>query len=138
MLKFRGSLEELQKIVRRCAIPGEWRLHTKSGFYRFQAATGAILNWWPNTRTVNFQGRDAHEFERLFLEHAFVGAAQSGPALVCEESAWEAVPGPTPRQDGSREVPSFAGTENRRNPASHPSPRMVPRTIKLFAAPDRG
>jgi hypothetical protein len=95
MLKFRSSLEELQDIVLRCAIRGEWSFHKKSRFYRFQAAAGAILNWWPKTGTINFQGRDAQEFERLFLEHALVGAAQSAPALVCEESAWEGVPGPT-------------------------------------------
>jgi hypothetical protein len=131
MIKFRGSLEELQGIVLRCANRGEWSFHSKSRFYRFRAATGAILNWWPSSGTVNFQGQDAQEFERLILEHALVGAAQSGPALAREESAWAAVPGPTPRQDGSREAPSFAETESRRNPASHPSPRLVPRTIKL-------
>jgi hypothetical protein len=131
MLRFQGSLNDLQELMMRCVILGEWNFHKKSRFYRFQAAAGAILNWWPKTGTINFQGQDAQKFERLFLEHALVGPAQSGPAVVCEESAWAAVPGPAPRQDGSREAPSFAGTESRRNPASHPSPRLVPRTIKL-------
>ena len=125
MLRFQGSLNDLQELMMRCVILGEWNFHKKSRFNRFQAAAGAILNWWPKTG-------------RLFLEHALVGPAQSGPAVVCEESAWAAVPGPTPRQDGSREAPSFAGTESRRNPASHPSPRLIPRTIKLLAPPDRG
>jgi hypothetical protein len=139
MLKFRGSLEELQDIVIRCAIPGKWSFHKKNHFYRFQAATGAILNWWPSTRTINFQGHDAEQFEALFLKHALVGAAQSEPGLVCEkESAWEAVPSPTPPLGRSREAPSFVGTENCRNLASPHSPRLDPRTIKLLAAPNRG
>jgi hypothetical protein len=138
MLKFEGSLDDLQDVVMRCAILGEWSYHKKTRFYRFQAATGAILNWWPTTGTINFQGHAAEQFESLFLKHAFVEAAQSGPALVCEESAWDAVPGPTPPLDRSREAPSFAGREKRRRVASPPSPRLVPRTAKLLAAPDRG
>jgi hypothetical protein len=106
MLKFQGPLHDLQDIVTRCAIAGEWRFHKKNRFYRFQTATGAILNWWPNTKTVNFQGHDAELFEALFLKHALVGAAQSEASLVCDESAWEAVPGPTRTQEGPREAPS--------------------------------
>jgi hypothetical protein len=104
MLKFRDSMDELQDIVIRCAIPGIWSFHKKSRFYRFQAATGAILNWWPNTGTINFQGHDAELFEALFLKHALVGATLSEGVRVCEESAWEAVPGPTQTQ-GDPEKP---------------------------------
>ena len=104
MLKFQGSLEELQDVVLRSANRGEWHFHKKSRFYRFQAATGAILNWWPKTGTINFQGHDAELFEVLFLKHALVGATQSEGVRVCEESAWEAVPGPTQTQ-GDPEKP---------------------------------
>jgi hypothetical protein len=121
----------------RCAISGEWSFHKKSRFYRFQVATGAILNWWPTTGTINFQGQNADQFEALFLEHARAGVAQSEPALVCEGSAWEAVPGPTQRLNGSREAPSFAGTEKHRRIASPPPPRLAPTSVKLLAAPDR-
>jgi hypothetical protein len=131
MLNFQGSLEELQDIVLRFAIRGEWSFHKKNRFYRFQAATGAILNWWPNTGTINFQGQDAQKFERLFLEYAPAEVARSEPSLVCEESAWAAVPGPTAPLDGSREAPSFAGTGSRRKLAPQPLPRLVSRTIKL-------
>ena len=91
MLKFQGSLKDLQDTVIRCAILGEWRYHKKNRFYRFQAATGSILNWWPSTGTINFQGRHAEQFETLFLEHALAAAAQSEPGLVYEEPAWEVV-----------------------------------------------
>jgi hypothetical protein len=139
MLKFQGSLDDLQDIAGRCAIPGEWSFHRKSRFYRFQAETGAILNWWPTTGTINFQGRDAERLKSIFLQHALAGVAQSEPGPVSEkESAWEAVPGPTPPRRGSREAPSFAGIENPRGLGSRPSQRLIPRTIKLLATPDRG
>jgi hypothetical protein len=138
MLRFQGSLCELQNIVLRCAIPGEWSFHKKSRFYRFQAATGEILNWWPTTGTINFQGQDAERFEALFLQHVLAGVAQTEPGLVYEESAWQAVPGPNPPLDRSREAPSFAGTEKHRRMASHPSSRLIPGTAKLLAPPDRG
>ena len=138
MLKFQGSLEELQDIVLRSAIRGEWHFHKKSRFYRFQAATGAILNWWPKTGTINFQGLDAELFEALFLKHALVGATQSEGVRVCEESAWEAVPGPTQTQGGPRVAPSLAGTEDCRGLASAPCSRLAPRPIKVLAPPDRG
>ena len=49
MLRFQGSLNDLQELMMRCVILGEWNFHKKSRFYRFQAAAGAILNWWPKT-----------------------------------------------------------------------------------------
>jgi hypothetical protein len=138
MLKFLSSLDDLKHIVMRCAIPGEWSFHKKNRFYRFQAETGAILNWWPSTGTINFQGQDAEQFEALFLKHALAEAAHSECGLVGEESAWEAVPSPTPTPDGSRVAPSSLETASRRNLASHPSPRLAPSPVKLLAAPDRG
>jgi hypothetical protein len=137
MLKFGGSLDDLKRIVMRCAIPGEWSFHKKNRFYRFQAGSGAILNWWPTTGTINFQGQDADQFEARFLKHALAEAAHSERGLIGEKSAWEAVPSSTPAQHGSREVQSSAGTENRRNLVSQPSPRLALRPVKLLAAPDR-
>jgi hypothetical protein len=126
MLRFQGSLDDLQDTVTRCAIPGEWSFHKKNRFYRFHAETGAILNWWPTTGTINFQGHAAQQFESLFLKHAFVEAAQSGPALVCEESAWDAMPGSTPPLDRSREAPSFAGETSTGGSPLHPRRTSFP------------
>jgi hypothetical protein len=137
MITFQSTFEHLQDTVMWCAILGEWSFHKKNRFYRFHAETGAILNWWPTTGTINFQGRHAEQFERLFLDQALVAAAHSEPGLVCEQSAWEAVPGPTWSPDRSRDAPSFARTENRQCLGSQPSPRLIPRTTKLLAAPGR-
>jgi hypothetical protein len=139
MLTFQGSLDDLQNTVMRCAILGEWSFHRKSRFYRFQAATSAILNWWPSTGTINFQGRDAERFEAIFLQRALAGVAQSEPGLVSrKESAWKAVPKPTQTQGGPREAPSFAETEDRHSLASAPCSRLDSRAIKILAVPDRG
>jgi hypothetical protein len=138
MSKFHGSLYDLQELVMRCAIPGEWNFHEKSRFYRFQAATGAILNWWPSTGTFNFQGHDAEQFETLFLEHALVETAQSQAAVVYEDAVWAPVPTPTPSPEGSREAPTSAETESHRKLASTPSPRLAPRAVELLASPHRG
>lgn len=91
MMNFYGSLEDLQEIVVRCATPGEWSFHRKSRFYRFQAKTGAILNWWPTTGTINFQGQDAEQFEAMLLSHA--------PWLACDASTWVPVPNCTSLPD---------------------------------------
>ncbi len=133
MLKFKGLLDDLKRIVMRCAIPGEWSFHKKNRFYRFQVETGSILNWWPTTGTINFQGQDAEQFEALFLKHALAEAAQSEPGLIGEESAWEHVPSPTPTPDGTRGSPILTGTKNLREA----SQRLGSRTFKLLAAPGR-
>jgi hypothetical protein len=96
MLRFRGSLEESRKIVARCAILGDWQLHTKSNHHRFRASTGAILYWWPTTGAMNFQGKEAEHFKDLFLRHTLVEVDRPEPALSCGESVWIDLPDLTP------------------------------------------
>jgi hypothetical protein len=129
MLKFRGSLSQLQELVRECVFPGEWQLQTMNGFYRFRAETGAILNWWPTTGTINFQGQDADQFEALLLGNA--------PWLSCDSSVWAPVPDCTLPPDGLHGTRRSAATEKRRRPASRPSQRLGSRVIELLPAPHR-
>jgi hypothetical protein len=42
--------------VAACHLEGEWSENTKNKFYSFHAKTGEVLNWWPSTGTVQFQG----------------------------------------------------------------------------------
>jgi hypothetical protein len=129
MTKFHGSLGELQELLRNCSIPGEWQFHKANKFYRFRAATGAILNWWPSTGTINFQGQGAEEFEALILQHA--------RWLGCDASVWAAVPDPTPCPDRLPDARSFAYPEDQRTLASRTSQRLGPRVIELLPAPKR-
>jgi hypothetical protein len=52
--KFRGTFEELQELVTTTGIGGEWIDQTQVTQYR--ADSGAILNYWSSTGTVNFRG----------------------------------------------------------------------------------
>lgn len=36
-------------------VPGKWH-KMANGYRRFDCKDGAILNWWPSTGTINFQG----------------------------------------------------------------------------------
>ena len=54
MRKFRGSLEELQELVATTGISGEW-VESKQQI-QYRTDSGAILNYWESTGTLNFQG----------------------------------------------------------------------------------
>lgn len=54
MRKFRGSYEELQQLVATTGVDGEWIEQKSQAQYR--ADSGAVLNFWSSTGTVNFQG----------------------------------------------------------------------------------
>jgi hypothetical protein len=133
MLKFQGSLDDLQDIVMHCAISGEWSFHKKSRFYSLRAETGAILNFWPSTGTINFQGQDAEQFEALFLSHAFMDTSVGAMAPLSEEPVWAPVPGPTPPLDGRHETQGSIETEGRRPLPSRAPKRLDSRAIKLLA-----
>lgn len=54
-VRFYGSFDELRAIVGATGISGRWEwMHVK--YWRFRSDTSAILNFWPTTGTINFQG----------------------------------------------------------------------------------
>lgn len=56
-MKYNGSLARLQKIVQDCGVFGVWRRLEQPRGYQFRSRNGEIMNWWPSTGTVYFQGR---------------------------------------------------------------------------------
>jgi predicted nucleotide-binding protein len=73
-MKFHGDLELLRAAVSASPLVGEW---TEAGNkHCFRAKTGAILNWWPSTGTLQFQGGDAGALE------AALSAALASPVPV--------------------------------------------------------
>ncbi len=52
--RFSGPLDQLQQIVALTGVAGVWE-RMPTGYWRYRAETGAILNWW-ETGTFNFQG----------------------------------------------------------------------------------
>jgi predicted nucleotide-binding protein len=66
MTKVRASLVELKASVAACELEGEWLENTGNGFHSFRADTGEVLNWWPSTGPVQFQGKRQAQFKALF------------------------------------------------------------------------
>jgi hypothetical protein len=66
MIKVHCTLNELMAAVAACDLEGEWCKNAKNGFHTFHAETGEVLNWWPSTGTVQFQGKRPEEFRERF------------------------------------------------------------------------
>lgn len=69
-----SDLAAVRDLVALTGIDGEW---TEMGNHcQFRAETGAILNFWKTTGTVNFQGPGlaAAEFQAMFLKHRHAAA----------------------------------------------------------------
>ena len=66
-MKFYGSLDELKDVVTACGWAGEWSKRTEPvKVHVFRGEGGQVLNWWPGSGTVNFQGKRQEEFRELF------------------------------------------------------------------------
>lgn len=52
--RFEGTETVLRKCVAATSVKGSWR--DLNGYIQFRAYDGAILNWWPKTKTISFQG----------------------------------------------------------------------------------
>lgn len=67
--RYAGSIYQLQQVIRMTRVVGEWQ-YMPAGYWRFVGRDGAILNWWPSTGTINFQGpfAAASAFERALIE----------------------------------------------------------------------
>jgi hypothetical protein len=67
-----GNFKVLRYVVARTGIRGKW---TKGGNHRqFRTDSGAVLNYWKTTGTINFQGsqRAAAELRAMLLRRAIV------------------------------------------------------------------
>lgn len=65
---YEGTLDQLRADVAETGIRGDWQKMPR-GYWRYRTKDGAILNWWPSTDALNFQGPQAeaaHLEQRLF------------------------------------------------------------------------
>ena len=72
-VKFHGEKSELLAAVENCGLQGSWSDSADGTKCSFRGKTGEILNWWPSSGTVQFQGKNADGFRA-----AFQAAASSG------------------------------------------------------------
>ena len=91
-IMFLGDLKKLKKCVARTGVAGQWR-ELENGPWQFHARTGAVLNWWESSGTIQFQGREpGMQFEQAFISIAsakgrLVDKDAEQPNSVQEENA---------------------------------------------------
>jgi hypothetical protein len=67
-----GDFDALRKIVELVGLPGRWA--ETENHCQFRCRSGAVLNYWKTTGTINFQGseRAAAELKAVVLQRAIV------------------------------------------------------------------
>jgi hypothetical protein len=60
--RYFGSIEGLQAAVAHTGAVGIWTSRDEPRLHTFRSGTGDIVNWWPRTRTLQFQGRVSTDF----------------------------------------------------------------------------
>jgi hypothetical protein len=76
MKKFNGTLTKLKAALAECEMNGDWSERPQNGLHCFRATTGEALNWWPKTKTLQFQGANPKSFEHRLV--AVLGVLVSG------------------------------------------------------------
>ena len=71
-LRFRGSIDQLRAFIAETGFEGDWEIIPHGWCYRCRS--GALLNWWFTTGTINFQGPP----ERASALEAALIAGRSG------------------------------------------------------------
>lgn len=77
--KFYGGVHQLPQLFQAAEISGYWR-QLRHGQLQFRAAGGGIFNFWPTTKTVNFQGKEAGA-RALYLA-IMTALAEASPSTV--------------------------------------------------------
>ena len=54
-VKYKGTFDKLKTYVTSTGINGGWN-SDETGKNVFRSESGGVLNWWPSSGTVNFQG----------------------------------------------------------------------------------
>jgi hypothetical protein len=91
-MEFQGSIQELQAMVEEMGISGHW--NDEGVFHMFRADDGAVLNWWPKTHVLSFQGRPdkrQHLLE-LFETKLETKSRTIGADLQSVIDAWPTLP----------------------------------------------
>ena len=53
--RFRGTIEQLASVVSAAGVAGRWE-YMPAAYWRYVCTDGAVLNWWPSSKSFNFQG----------------------------------------------------------------------------------
>ena len=81
-LKYTGSLLDLQNATIDCGVFGDWLWDECQRVHQFRSTEGEIMNWWPSTGTVLFQGRPGPLQRRLTAVLARLVADDDGVHII--------------------------------------------------------
>ena len=80
MTKFHGEIEDLRTKVDATGTKGDWS-QEGNGKYCFRGKKREVLNWWPSSGTLQFQGQNRAEFEAALLPMLDVEVPQREPSI---------------------------------------------------------
>jgi len=83
--KFSGTLEELKSFVNEIGSRGVWNEPERG--HQFRSQDGAILNWFPSTGTILYQGPKAarEALEGALAEHLLPRAGKGAAAVAAKD-----------------------------------------------------
>lgn len=67
MSQFFGEVDQLKQLVENAGYVGVWQHKEANNCHSFKARTGEMLNWWPGTGTVQFQGKSSDAMKAQIL-----------------------------------------------------------------------
>jgi predicted nucleotide-binding protein len=71
--RFKGTVEDMKGFVEKTGIRGQWQ--ESSGKHSFRTQQDGILNWWPSSGTLQYQGTEPGKTQ---LEQAVTAAMSTG------------------------------------------------------------
>ena len=82
--KFKGELDELKALIAGAGIEGAWK-EEAGGKHSFKSKADGVLNWWPGTGTLQFQGQADG---KAALEAALAGDMPAAAAAPVPARGW--------------------------------------------------
>ncbi|PVZ39333.1 anti-phage dCTP deaminase [Pseudomonas sp. CC120222-01a] len=89
-MRFEGSYEELQEKLIQLNAAGVWKVLNPNQ-YQFRSNSGGVLNWYPSTRNMTFQGKPSAADELEILVSKILGAEEGPQSLDSTQAAGEAI-----------------------------------------------
>lgn len=89
-MRFDGSYEELKEKLIQLKAAGQWSI-LNANQYLFRSNSGAVLNWYANTKNMTFQGHPAAAEELESLVAELLSAAEGPQSRDSAQAAGEAL-----------------------------------------------
>lgn len=81
-LRCKGTLAELQQLVFQTGVEGIWLERNSGSHQQFVSSSGTVMNWWPSTGTIHFNGKGGDEHRHLRCKLLELGSTGAGSCKV--------------------------------------------------------